>query len=116
MLNKSNLIVFITLIFSTLFAQNNSNLLRQIDFDNNKKIEKMDIPGEVYKITDKRTGRSYFKNLGEYIPKNNIKKTNSNIDTTIIYPDLVDTTQFDNMYKYFTTVPVGTSAPMPQCL
>ncbi len=113
MLNKSNLIVFITLTFSSLFAQNNSNLLRQIDFDNNKKIEKMDIPGEVYKITDKRTGRSYFKNLGEYIPKNNIKKTNSNIDTTIIYPDLVDTTQFDNMYKYFTTVPVGTSAPIP---
>ncbi|PIQ09859.1 MAG: hypothetical protein COW71_04725 [Ignavibacteriales bacterium CG18_big_fil_WC_8_21_14_2_50_31_20] len=113
MLNKSNLLVFITLTFSSLFAQNNSNLLRQIDFDNNKKIEKMDIPGEVYKITDKRTGKSYYKNLGNYIPKSKLQKTNNTIDTTIIYPDFVDTTQFNNMYEYYATVPVGTTAPIP---
>jgi len=113
MLNKSNLMLFIIFTFSNLVAQNNSNLLRQISSDENKLIEKIKIPGEIYKITDKISGRSIYKNLGEYKPKNNLQRTTANIDTTIIYPDLIDTTQFNDMYKYFTTVPVGTTAPIP---
>ena len=72
-------------------------------------IQRIERLGEVYKITNKVSGSIYYKNLNKY--KARTPKGITRVDTTIIYPDLVDTTQFSNMYEFWTTVPIGTFAP-----
>ncbi len=94
-------------------AQTKTVLIERLRNDRFQTVEKTNLHGEVYKITNKLTGRSYYKNLGEYKPKDKLHKTSVVVDTTIIYPDLVDTTQFDGMYEFWTRVDVGTSAPIP---
>jgi hypothetical protein len=110
MSNKLYLIIAL-LTINVITAQNKNELLKHFSNDKSMVIEKLNLPGEIYKITDKISGRSTYKNLGEYKPKNSLQKTYSNIDTTVIYPDLVDTTQFEGMYEYWISVPVGTFGP-----
>ena len=95
----------------SIIAQKNNNIVERIKAGKWETIEKVNIPGEVYKITDKISGRSTYKNFGEYKPKNKLHKTTVAVDTTVIYPDLVDTTQFAGMYEFWTSVPVGSSGP-----
>ncbi|VAX26280.1 hypothetical protein MNBD_IGNAVI01-36 [hydrothermal vent metagenome] len=97
----------------SLTAQINNSIIKRIKADNWRTIEKVNTPGEVYKITNKLNGRSYYKNLGEYKPNHKLKKRNAVVDTTVIYPDLIDTTQFNGMYEYWTKIDIGTTAPIP---
>jgi len=113
MLNKICLIIVAIITVNSIIAQSTNKLLKYLSNNESKVIEKVNMPGEVYKITDKVSGRSTYKNLGEYKPKNKIHKTTVAVDTTVIYPDLVDTIQFEGMYKYWTTIDIGTIGPIP---
>ena len=113
MFKKLGLLLIFIFVVNSLTAQKSDNIIEKIKTDKWRTIEKVDIPGEVYKITDKISGRSYYKNLSEYNPDHKLKKSNVVVDTTVIYPDLVDTTQFEGMYEYWTKVDIGTTAPIP---
>jgi len=105
------IVIFVAL--GVISAQKNDKIIEKIKADKWKTIEKVNMPGEVYKITDKISGRSYYKNLGEYKPNHKLKKSIAVVDTTVIYPDIVDTTQFEGMYEYWTKVDIGTTGPIP---
>jgi hypothetical protein len=107
---KSTITLFCFLIFIvSSYSQTKDELLAALKankFKSTEKIEKLD---EAYKITNIISGRTTYKNLNNYIPKTVGNK--NQVDTTKIYPDLVDTTQFTGMYEFWTSVPVGSDAP-----
>ncbi|MBL1213089.1 MAG: T9SS type A sorting domain-containing protein [Ignavibacteriae bacterium] len=102
---------FLILSINILYAQNGDEVIERLGLDEHRVIERVTTTSEIYKITDKLSGKVYYKNLSNY--KTTITKNTTQVDTTVIYPDLVDTTQFSGMYEYWTSVPVGNSGPFP---
>jgi hypothetical protein len=106
--------VFIVIsIFVTLVSYGQSRKIIIDELKNNryKLIEEVPGQSEIYKITNLITNKTVYKNLGGYKTKTKINKTTFLIDTTVINPDLVDTSRFNGMYEYWTTVPIGSFGP-----
>ena len=110
-MTKKIMILQIIFMSTIVFGQQKEEYLKGLYNDCTKEVISVEGKGDVYKITDNNSRRSYYKNLNGYTSPKGLGKTNSSIDTTIIYPDLIDTTQFTGMYEFWTSVPVGTSAP-----
>ena len=104
-------IYYLLFLISTIqcFGQTNLEILNRLKNDDIKDVKKVNTLGDIYKITDKLTRKSFYKNLGEYKQQNKNLKAN-NVDTTVIYPSLLDTIQFNGMYDYWMTVDVGVSS------
>ncbi len=101
--------VYFYMLLSIILPQTVQEKLE--DLKSNYFTEIKEIKHNIYKISNKFTGMLTYKNMCEYKIKNGIK--NSQVDTTVIYPDLVDTSRFSGMYDFWTSVPIGESGPFP---
>ncbi len=104
-----NMIIIFFIVRNAFYSQDMENLKNHITNIQRKKIEK--VRENTYKVSDILTGRSYYKNLGNYAENLRYNNIFINIDTTVIYPDSVDTTKFTGMYEFWMKVPVGFAGP-----
>lgn len=107
---KAILIKICLLVFIiNINGQSKEQLLSCQNTNQNITIERIERLGEIYKITNRLSGKTYYLNFNNYKA---VRTINTNqVDTTVIYPDLVDTTQFNGMYEFWTSVPVGSFGP-----